>query len=108
MTFDPETLYARPAPGRRIHPMVFVAAGLAAAAVIGGLATMDTWLPGHDPVAPGPPPVRSQNSGDGGAPLAFPSRYAPVAYSPPPAPEPAPAPPPSAPAAQGNPAPAGP
>jgi type IV secretory pathway VirB10-like protein len=106
MTFDPETLYAKPSPGRRIHPMVFVAAGLGAVAVVGGLATMDQWLPSGDTVASGPPPIRSQNSGNGSAPLAFPNRYAPVVYNPPPAPaadpqpaaaEPAPPPPPPVP-----------
>lgn len=105
MTFDPETLYAKPAPGRRIHPMVFVAGGLTAVGIIGGLATMNLWLPG-DEVASGPPPVRSQNSGKGGAPLAFPERYAPVVYTPPPAPEEAPAPVEAAPPPPPPPAPA--
>src|SRR4051812_26488997 len=85
MTFDPENLYARPAPGRRINPMVWPVAGVVAVAIIGGLATMDKWLPGKDPVTAGPP-LRSQNSGHGGAPLAFPERYAPVIYAPPAAP----------------------
>jgi type IV secretion system protein TrbI len=90
MTFDPETLYAKPAPGRRINPIVWPVAGVVAVAIVGGLATMDKWLPGNDPVASGPPPIRSQNSGHGVSPLAFPDRYAPVVYSPPAAPEEAP------------------
>ncbi|MGF7213020.1 type IV secretory pathway VirB10-like protein [Skermanella aerolata] len=83
MTFDPETLYAKPKPGRRINPLVWPVAGVAAVAIIGGLATMDKWLPGNDDVASGPPPIRSQSTGTTKGPLAFPDRYAPVVYNPP-------------------------
>lgn len=92
MTFDPETLYAKPKPGRRINPLIWPVAGVAAVAIIGGLATMDRWLPGDDDVASGPPPIRSQSTGTTKGPLAFPDRYAPVVYNPPAEPPAAPKP----------------
>lgn len=97
MTFDPETLYARPKPGRRYRPIIFVAGGIAAVAVVGSIATIDSWWPGaEETTASTASPIRSNNSGNGSPPLQFPNRYA--AYTPPAAPPPAaePEPPPAA------------
>jgi type IV secretion system protein VirB10 len=97
MTFDPQSLYAKPEPGRGIRPIVFVAGGAALVAVIGGIVTQRYWWPDTPVQAELGAGVESSNSGSKQSPLKFQQHYQPAVFTPPAEPTP---PPSSAPAAE--------
>jgi type IV secretion system protein VirB10 len=95
MTFDPQSLYAKPEPGRGIRPIVFVAGGAALVALVGGIVTQRYWWPDTPVQAELGAGIESSNSGGNQSPLKFQQHYQPAAFAPPPpAKEPPPPPPP--------------
>lgn len=116
MTFDPETLYAKPEPGRGVRPIVFVAAGAVLVGTVLGIVTAPYWWPDSQTEAQQEQQIQSQNTS---RPLDFSEKYGPgpkfgpAVYAPPAAPAPAqqpaaPAPSPSVVVRQSPPPPSGP
>jgi type IV secretory pathway VirB10-like protein len=89
MTFDPESLYARPAPGRGVRPVMFVAGGAVLAGTVLAIVTAPYWWPESQVQVQPEHPIRSYNSNTATPPLNFPGQYSPAVYSPPPPPAPA-------------------
>lgn len=83
MTFDPETLYAKPKPGRGIRPAVFVAGGLGLAGIVLGIVTRPYWWPDIPSQTGQEQEIRSSNSNTPAPPLNFQAHYAPAVYPPP-------------------------
>jgi type IV secretory pathway VirB10-like protein len=83
MTFDPETLYAKPEPGRGIRPAVFVAGGVALAATVLGIVTRPYWWPDTTSQIGQEQPIKSSNSNTPAPPLNFQEHYSPAVYAPP-------------------------
>src|SRR5687767_7510409 len=108
MTFDPETLYAKPAPGRGVRPAVFVAGGAALVGTVLAIVTAPYWWPESQEQTQQEQQIKSQNTS---RPLDFGERYGagatfgPAFYAPPAAPAPTQQPTPPA-AAPDTPAPA--
>jgi type IV secretion system protein VirB10 len=92
MTFDPETLYAKPKGGRGVRPVLFMLGGVSFVALVGGILTSQLWLPLVWPDAAEQiahqQEIKSHNSNTTAPPLNFSAHYTPAVY--PPAAEPAP------------------
>src|SRR3954447_21986566 len=88
MTFDPESLYAKPEPGRGVRPAVFVAGGVALLAVVGGIVTTPYWWPGTTPQTAQGQEIKSNNPNTPRPPLNFSEHYKPAVCSPPADPKP--------------------